>query len=134
LQHQEKYLTLSGVFFCYDEGMNSELPIIAFKNRQLLRNWLIDNSTVSHGIYVRIYKKHSGIDTVTFEEVLDEGLCFGWSENKRLPYDKVSYLQRFTPRTAKGTSSARDIAHAKQLLAEGLMTPQGLAALGDIDI
>jgi uncharacterized protein YdeI (YjbR/CyaY-like superfamily) len=68
---------------------------------------------------------------VSFEEVLDEGLCFGWSENKRLPGDELSYLQRFTPRAGKSTSSARNIEHAKQLIADGLMTPSGLAALGE---
>lgn len=113
--------------------MNIELPIVAFRNRKLLRSWLGENYTSSKGVYIQIYKKHSGIETVSFEEVLDEGLCFGWSENKRLPYNEVSYLQRFTPRASKGTSSARNIAHAKQLIAEGLMMPAGLAALGDID-
>jgi uncharacterized protein YdeI (YjbR/CyaY-like superfamily) len=114
--------------------MNIELPIVTFTNRAALRTWLTDHHITSKGVYVRIYKKHSGIKSVTFEEVLDEGLCFGWSENKRLPGDEVSYLQRFTPRTSKGTTSARNIAHAKQLIAEGLMTPAGLEALGDIDI
>ena len=113
--------------------MNIELPIMTYKDRKVLRSWLEENHTSSKGVYVRIYKKHAGIATVTFEEVLDEGLCFGWSENKRLPYDEVSYLQRFTPRASKGTSSARNINHAKQLIAEGLMTPAGLAVLGDLD-
>jgi uncharacterized protein YdeI (YjbR/CyaY-like superfamily) len=112
--------------------MNIELPVIAFTDRKKLRIWLMDHHTTSKGVYVRIYKKHSGVESVTFEEVLDEGLCFGWSENKRLPGDKLSYLQRFTPRAGKSTSSARNIAHAKQLVADGLMTDAGLAALGNI--
>ncbi len=114
--------------------MNIELPIVAFSGRKKLRNWLIENHTTSKGVYVRIYKKHGSIESVTFEEVLDEGLCFGWSENKRLPGDEVSYLQRFTPRAGKSTSSARNIEHAKQLVVDGLMTDAGLAVLGDIDI
>lgn len=112
--------------------MSIELPIISFNDRAALRRWLETNHAISKGVYVRIYKKHTAIKSVTFEEVLDEGLCFGWSENKRLPGDKESYLQRFTPRTTKGTTSPRNIAHAKQLIAEGRMTPPGLAALGDI--
>jgi uncharacterized protein YdeI (YjbR/CyaY-like superfamily) len=112
-------------YFCYHETMNIELPIVTFTNRAALRTWLTDHHNTSKGVYVRIYKKHSGVKSVTFEEVLDEGLCFGWSENKRLPGDEVSYLQRFTPRTSKGTTSPRNIAHAKQLIAKGLMTPAG---------
>lgn len=112
--------------------MNIELPIVAFADRPTLRKWLEDNHATSAGIYVRIYKKHSGMQSVTFEEVLDEGLCFGWSENKRLPGDEQSYLQRFTPRKGKGTTSTRNIEHAKQLIKDGLMTPAGLKVLGDI--
>ncbi len=88
----------------------------------------------SKGVYVRIYKKRCNVQSVTFEEVLDEGLCFGWSENKRLPGDESSYLQRFTPRAAKSTTSKRNIEHAKQLIADGLMTQAGLAVLDNIDI
>ncbi len=109
-----------------------EFPIQTFTDRTILRQWLTENHATSKGVYVRIYKKRSGVESVTFEEVLDEGLCFGWSENKRLPGDKVSYLQRFTPRASKGTTSPRNIAHAKQLIADGLMTDAGLAVLGDI--
>jgi uncharacterized protein YdeI (YjbR/CyaY-like superfamily) len=60
-----------------------------------LRDWLIDNHDVSNGIFVKIYKKKSGIDSVSFEEVLEEGLCFGWSESLRLKGDEQSYLQNF---------------------------------------
>lgn len=125
--------TIDTVSFWYDVAMNPELPIKTFANRTVLRAWLHANHTQSKGVYIRIYKKMSGVESVTFEEILDEGLCFGWSENKRLPYDKASYLQRFTPRASKGTRSVRNINHAKQLIKDGLMTSAGLDALGDID-
>jgi len=111
--------------------MTTELPVMSFSTRKELRQWLSDNHATSADIYVRIYKKQSGVASVSFEEVLDEGLCFGWSENKRLPGDELSYLQRFTPRAGKGTTSARNIEHAKRLIAEGLMIPAGLAVLGN---
>jgi len=107
---------------------------MTFARRSDLRDWLFANHATSKGIYVRIYKKASGIAGVTFEDVLDEGLCFGWSENKRLPGDEKSYLQRFTPRRTKGTTSKRNIEHARQLISDGLMTEAGMAALGDIKI
>ncbi|MDB5167685.1 MAG: hypothetical protein JWN26_830 [Candidatus Saccharibacteria bacterium] len=114
--------------------MNIELPILSFETRAMLRNWLITNHSSSKGIYVRIVKKHHSEAGVTFEEVLDEGLCFGWSENKRLPGDEISYLQRFTPRKSKGTVSSRNLEHVQKLVKEGLMTPGGLEALGNIDL
>jgi uncharacterized protein YdeI (YjbR/CyaY-like superfamily) len=66
---------------------------------------------------------------VSFEDVLDEGLCFGWSESKRLKGDTDSYLQKFTPRKTKGTTSERNRRHVEQLIKEGRMTKAGLAAL-----
>ena len=105
-------------------------PILEFESANALRAWLDVHHASSQGIWVRIYKKHSGIRSVTFEQVLDEGLCFGWSESTRRMYDAVSYLQKFAPRKTIGTQSTRNIARAKMLLAQGKMRPSGLAALG----
>lgn len=110
--------------------MNPELPILSFADAAALRQWLEANHATSSGIYVRIYKKHADTASVGFEEVLDEGLCFGWSESTRLKGDEQSYLQKFTPRRTKGTASERNRRHAARLIQEGRMTPAGLDALG----
>lgn len=103
---------------------------MSFNGRQELRDWLSTHHATSEGIWLRIQKAGSGTPSVTFEHVLDEGLCFGWSESKRLPSDPVSYLQRFTPRRKRGTTSARNKRRATMLVAEGKMTNAGLWALG----
>jgi uncharacterized protein YdeI (YjbR/CyaY-like superfamily) len=108
--------------------INEDLPIMAFKDGMELRNWLDNNHQKSEGIWVRIYKKNSGIKSVAFEDVLDEGLCFGWSESLRRKGDMESYLQRFTPRRTKGTTSKRNQEHIKVLIKGKKMTPAGLAA------
>lgn len=110
--------------------MNQKLSILSFTSLNELRLWLEENCKNSPGIWVRIYKKGSRIQSVTFEEVLDEGLCFGWSESKRVAGDEVSYLQLFTPRRGKGTTSKRNLEHAQQLIKNGRMTSAGLEALG----
>ncbi len=106
------------------------LPILEFETSELLRDWLEKNHASSTGIWLRIYKKHSGIRSVAFEQVLDEGLCFGWSESLRRKYDNNSYIQKFTPRKTIGTQSARNISRAKALIKQGKMKPSGLVALG----
>ena len=110
--------------------MKSDLPILTFKSAGELRAWLVKNHAISNGIWLQIYKKNSGVESVTFEEVLDEGLCFGWSESKRIKGDETSYLQRFTPRRNKGTTSKRNLKHVERLIAEKRMTSAGLKALG----
>jgi uncharacterized protein YdeI (YjbR/CyaY-like superfamily) len=105
------------------------LSIRSFKTVNELREWLEQNHRSSDGIFVRIYKKGSGIPGVTFEDMLDEGLCFGWSESIRLRGDENSYLQKFTPRKTRGTTSERNRRHVERLIQEGRMTPSGLAVL-----
>lgn len=108
---------------------NPILPILEFASSGDLRAWLIQNHHTSEGIWIRIYKVNSGIASVSFEEVLDEGLCFGWSESLRRQGDDRSYLQRFTPRRKRGTTSKRNLEHAERLIKAGKMTPAGLKAL-----
>jgi uncharacterized protein YdeI (YjbR/CyaY-like superfamily) len=105
------------------------LPVLSFTSARALREWLIKNHATSQGVWVRIAKRGSGIASVTFDELLDEGLCFGWSESMRRKGDDTSYLQRFTPRRTKGTRSQRNQERIARLISEGRMTPFGLAAL-----
>ena len=85
---------------------------------------------MSEGIWLRIYKKNAGIESVTFEEILDEGLSVGRSESKRMKCDEKSYLQLFTPRHKIGTTSKRNMDHVKRLIKENGMRPSGLKAMG----
>ncbi len=104
--------------------------VLTFPDASALEDWLRRNHARSPGIWVRIYRKDSGIPTVLFEEVLAAGLIWGWSESKRHPLDEVSYLQRFAPRRKKGTVSPRNLRLAESLIREGRMMPEGLQALG----
>ncbi len=109
---------------------STDLPVMMFPSAPELRAWLERRHESSEGIWVRIYRSGSGVPTVTFEEVLEEGLCFGWSESKRIAGDEQSYLQRFTPRRKLGTTSERNRQLISRLIAEDRMTPSGLRALG----
>lgn len=108
----------------------SELPILAFTSADELHVWLAHHHAESGGIWLRIFKKGSGVPSVSFEDVLDEGLCFGWSESARRSYDTGSYLQRFTPRKTLGTQSKRNADRVRALIRAGRMTQTGLQALG----
>lgn len=107
-----------------------ELPILSFPTANDLHTWLKNHHAQSSGIWLRIFKKRAGIASVSFDEVLDEGLCFGWSESSRRSYDHVSYLQCFTPRKTIGTQSKRNRERAQALIDAGRMTRSGLKALG----
>jgi uncharacterized protein YdeI (YjbR/CyaY-like superfamily) len=78
------------------------------------------------GLLLRIYKKESGIPSVTYAEALDQALCFGWIDGQKLPFDEQSWVQKFTPRRARSGWSKKNVGHVARLIQEGLMTPAGL--------
>jgi len=106
---------------------------MSFTTRAALRAWLTRHHDTSAGIWVRIAKKASDDPSVSFEDVLDEGLCFGWSESQRRKGDASSYLQRFTPRRTRGTTSERNREHVRRLIREKRMTAAGLNMLNPDD-
>lgn len=81
-------------------------------------------------MWVRLQKVGSDEASIGFPELLEAGIALGWSESNRRAYDAKSYLQKFTPRRSRGTSSERNRAIADRLEAVGRMTPLGRRALG----
>ncbi len=106
------------------------LPILEFEDAKSLRDWLKKNHMSHQGIWLRLYKKEAGHTSVSFDQVLDQGLCFGWSESTRRKFDTQSYLQKFTPRHKKGTTSQRNLKRVAALIESGEMMDAGLKALG----
>lgn len=77
-------------------------------------------------LFLRIYRKGSGVPSITYAEALDQALCFGWIDGQKLPFDAISWVQKFTPRRAKSGWSKINVAHVDRLIQEGQMTPGGL--------
>ena len=74
-------------------------------------------------------KKHSRLPSLTYNDAVEEALCFGWIDSKINPIDDVLYMQMFTPRKLKSAWSALNKTRVERLLAGGLMTPAGLAVV-----
>lgn len=104
-------------------------PTLTFASSSIWRTWLAENHAVSDGIWLRFFKKGSGVETVTYAEALQEALCFGWIDGQRQTFDSQSYLQKFTPRRPKSGWSKINVGHAERLIANGRMTPAGLRAI-----
>lgn len=85
-------------------------------------------SHTTQELWVGFYKRNSGKPSITWPEAVDQALCFGWIDGIRRGYDAFSYVIRFTPRKPRSTWSAVNIARAKELLAQRLMSPAGLNA------
>jgi uncharacterized protein YdeI (YjbR/CyaY-like superfamily) len=98
----------------------------SFRSSEELRAWLANEHTRATGLLLRIYKKDSGVASVTYAEALDQALCFGWIDGQKLPLDAKSWIQKFTPRRSKSGWSKRNIAHVDRLIRASQMTPAGL--------
>src|SRR6201996_371256 len=98
----------------------------SFRSSKELRAWMAKEHTQAAELHLRIYKKDSGVPSVTYAEALDQALCFGWIDGQKLPFDADSWVQKFTPRRAKSGWSKINIAHVDRLIQEGQMTPAGL--------
>ena len=111
------------------EVSNSEkndLQIISFVSQEEFENWLEQNQTNTKGIWIRFFKKDSGITTLFYKEALDVALCYGWIDGQVKKYDDVSYLQKFTPRRSKSIWSKRNVDNVIRLENEGKLKPSGI--------
>ncbi len=104
-----------------------EVNTIYAANREEWRAWLQVNHASEPDIWLIFYKKHTGKPSVTIEEAIEEGLCFGWVDSVMRSIDGERYMLRFTPRKPKSNWSEYNKHRAKKLIAEGRMTEAGLA-------
>lgn len=101
--------------------------IMTFATSDDLSQWLALNHTVHSELWIKIYKKHSNIQSVTWDDVVVEALCWGWIDGIKKSLDDQAYLQRITPRKARSSWSKRNTEHAERLINEGRMMAPGLA-------
>jgi uncharacterized protein YdeI (YjbR/CyaY-like superfamily) len=99
-----------------------------FASAAELRDWFERNHATETELIVGFYKRSSGKASITWAELVDEALCYGWIDSVRNSIDEVSYANRITPRTPRSTWSAINIARVKELIALGRMRPAGLKA------
>jgi uncharacterized protein YdeI (YjbR/CyaY-like superfamily) len=106
---------------------DANTSIKSFASSKQWKEWLAMNyATSRNGIWLRIFKKISGKKTITYDEALDEALCFGWIDGQKKSHDDKSWLQKFTPRRSKSIWSKRNKARVAQLIEEKRMQPSGL--------
>ena len=100
--------------------------IMTFTTPKDLGRWLEIYHATESELWVKIFKKKTGIPRVTWDDVVVETLCWGWIDGIKKSIDDQAYLQRITPRKARSNWSKRNIEHVQRLINEGRMTEPGL--------
>jgi uncharacterized protein YdeI (YjbR/CyaY-like superfamily) len=109
----------------YEDGVE----ILAPASPAELEAWLDAHHGERAGLWVKIAKKHTGIPSLTWEEMVDTVLCFGWIDGLRRGFDDTYFLQRTTPRRPRSAWSQVNVDKAETLIAAGRMRPCGLAEI-----
>jgi uncharacterized protein YdeI (YjbR/CyaY-like superfamily) len=104
-----------------------DLESSSFASDAEWERWLDENHASVDGVWIKMAKKGTGIDSVRYPEVLDTALCFGWIDAKRLGLDEQYFLQRFVPRRPRSNWSRINVEKIERLTAEGRLRPAGFA-------
>lgn len=100
-----------------------------FRDSKALETWMRRNHSTAPELWIRVYKKDSGVKSIAINEALDVALCWGWIDGIRRGYDAESYLQRYTPRRARSLWSQVNCNNVARLIEAGRMTPAGHAEI-----
>jgi uncharacterized protein YdeI (YjbR/CyaY-like superfamily) len=104
----------------------SELPIIPFASREAWETWLEEHHATSDGLWLKLAKRGSGLETVSLAEALDVALCYGWIDSQADSFDDQHWLLRFTPRRPRSKWSKVNRVKVSKLIEDGRMKPAGL--------
>ncbi|MGW4644049.1 YdeI/OmpD-associated family protein [Sphaerisporangium sp. NPDC004334] len=107
----------------------TELDELIVADSAALRAWLLANHTASPGVWLALTRKGGSVTTLTWQQAVDEALCFGWIDGQARKRDEESSWRRFTPRRSRSVWSQRNVANVARLEAVGLMLPAGRAAV-----
>jgi uncharacterized protein YdeI (YjbR/CyaY-like superfamily) len=102
------------------------LPVMAFESTQAWDVWLSAHHADSPGLWLKIAKKGSAGQSISYSDALDVALCHGWIDGQKGRHDDDYWLQRFTPRKPGGNWSKINTERAAALIAAARMRPAGL--------
>ena len=111
------------------QPVSATFDTIAPPTRAAWRAWLAQHHADSPGVWLIIHKKNSPQTGVTYQEAVEEALCFGWIDSKTITLDETRFRQIFTPRKPRGTWAKSNKERVARLIEQGLMTSAGLTAI-----
>jgi len=106
----------------------TNLITLDVRTREEWREWLAEHHASSPGVWLVRHKQHSSVESMAYEDVVREALCFGWIDSLIKRLDDSRFAIKVTPRRPTSKWSDLNRKRWKQLEEAGLLTPPGLAA------
>ncbi|HMI91098.1 MAG TPA: YdeI/OmpD-associated family protein [Polyangiales bacterium] len=107
----------------------SELPTLPFVTQRAFAAWLTKHHASPDGLWIKMARAKSGIESISYQEALEVALCWGWIDGQSRRIDETWFVQKFTPRRARSMWSKINRERVTQLIAAGKMKPAGLAEI-----
>jgi len=102
-----------------------------FTNRKDWRAWLAEHHGTEKEVWLVYYKKASGKPIVSYDDSVEEALCFGWVDSIITRIDAAKFARKFTPRKTGSKWSEANKERAEKMIKEGKMMSAGLAKVQD---
>jgi uncharacterized protein YdeI (YjbR/CyaY-like superfamily) len=110
--------------------MADDPPTLIVTDAAAWSSWLAEHHGQADGVWLVLAKKGTVEPTsLTYDQALDEALCYGWVDGQLGRGDMATFRRRFTPRRPGSSWSKRNVALVDRLTSEGRMSPAGLAAV-----
>jgi uncharacterized protein YdeI (YjbR/CyaY-like superfamily) len=109
--------------------MKEDISPLRIFSRPEWRDWLQVNHATAKEVWLTIYKKHASKMGITMQEAMEEALCFGWVDSVMHGVDTEKFMLRFSPRRRGSVWAMSNIKRVEKLIAEGRMTPSGMATV-----
>lgn len=101
--------------------------ILEVSDRQAWRKWLAEHHDAVSEIWLVFYKRHTGINTLSYDAAVEEAICFGWIDSLIRRLDENRYARKFTPRKANSKWSTINRRRYADLRERGLLAEPGVA-------
>lgn len=111
----------------------ADLHLLEISDRKEWRRWLKENFKTTGEVWLVYFKKGSGKARISYNDAVEEALCFGWIDSNVRSLDDSRYAQRFSPRRPNSSYSPANLERLRQLAAEGKVQKDVLASLPSVD-
>jgi uncharacterized protein YdeI (YjbR/CyaY-like superfamily) len=110
-------------------------PVEGFfaSDREQWREWLLKNHDKERGIWLIYFKTHTGKTSISYDESVEEALCFGWIDGVIKKLDDERFCRKFMPRIRNSRWSRLNKKRAEKMIKEGRMTEAGLARIREAE-
>ena len=123
LLDEDSLIAFSASFNSMDE--------LTVQSRQEWRDWLSVNHSRSSRVWLVFYKQHTGVKTLSYDDAVEEALCFGWIDSIIRKLDEERFVRKFTPRKPNSKWSESNKSRVKKLLQLNLMMEPGKQRVED---